>query len=130
MAKKKRSEIVPAKELDALVRRHVAEALAFEPWFRPRSETATMRARQTIPERQKWSAYYARWGCLACHRKTGAYGALGLCQRCRNKIYFRLQSIVRELAAEYPAGRTREEVDALDKPTRTARALLLGEEER
>jgi integrase len=39
-------------------------------------------------------------------------------------------SEVCELAAEYPAGRTREEVDALDKPTRTARALLLGEEER
>jgi hypothetical protein len=124
-----RTAIVPAKQLDALVRRHVAEALAFQPWFRSRPETAAIRAKQSIPERQKWAAYYRRWGCLYCHRKTREHVCLGFCHACHQRVFRRLRAIVRELAAERPAGPIREKILALDKPIRTARALLLGPEE-
>jgi hypothetical protein len=120
------AEIVPSGKLDALVRRHVAEAIAFEPWFRSRPQKVAIRAKQSVPQLRKWGAYYARWGCLICRRKSGVHTGLGMCQSCHCRVYGRLKTIVRELAAERPAGRIREEIAAIDKPTRTARALLLG----
>jgi hypothetical protein len=127
MARKiKRSEIVPSGQLDALVRKHVAEILAFQPWFLSREQTATVRTKQTIPEREKWKRYYARWGCLICRRKSGVHTGLGMCQTCHCRVHGRLKTIVRELVTEWPAARTREDIQELDRPIRTARALLLG----
>jgi hypothetical protein len=130
MAKKK-AEIVPAG-LDALVRQHVSKAMAariIEPWFRSKAETKAIRARQSVPELRKWSRYFDRWGCLICGQKEFQHVGLGLCVRCHARIVSRLTAIVRELAEERPAARIQQDVDALDRPIRTACALLSGREE-
>ena len=109
---KRRSEAIAIVErvprantesLEALVQQRVAEALAardefvFEPFFRSRQVAYEMKRLQTVPERKKWSAFYARHGCLACHTRDESHASNGLCSVCHGRVSRQLKGIMAEL---------------------------------
>jgi len=92
------------------VQQKVAEILAardeflFEPWFRSRQVAYELRRLQTVPEKQKWTVWYEREGCLACGGRERPHGGNGLCSNCYVRISQALKSIVRQLTEENTGG--------------------------
>jgi hypothetical protein len=102
------AEIVPSNlaqfrgAVGRLVEQKVAEALKggdsiFQPWFQTKTITDEIRKHQTVTEKDKWSYYFEKWGCVLCRTKKRAHYGLGLCYRCRCRTYSRLAAILREV---------------------------------
>ena len=92
--------------LAKLVIEKVNEALArsgdsiFEPFFQPQAVAAQMRKQMTVPQQEKFAAYYEKWGCLRCDTKKTNHSSLGLCASCHALVRDRLQVCVKELDAQ------------------------------
>lgn len=107
------AEIFPAnatefqKALSKLVEKKVVEAVSggdstFEPWFRTKSVSNEIRKIQTVSEREKFSRYFEKWGCLICETKETGHSALGMCRNCHTRTSQRLNAIIRDSAPKEP----------------------------
>ncbi|HTB91343.1 MAG TPA: hypothetical protein VK728_00845 [Candidatus Sulfotelmatobacter sp.] len=89
-------------ELERLVQLKVAEimaerdALVFEPFFRSRQVAYELKRLQTVPEQEKFSVSYERYGCIDCKTHDVPHGGNGLCHNCRVKWFRRLTQIIGE----------------------------------
>ena len=107
----RRDEIAGLVQEEA--RRQVAEimaerdALAFEPFFRTRQVAYELKRLQTVPEQEKFSVYFERYGCIACESHATPHGGNGFCQNCRAIRFRRLTQIIAEGMKGEPAQRAR-----------------------
>jgi hypothetical protein len=107
----RRDEIATLVQEEA--RRQVAEimaerdALAFEPWFRSRQVAYELKRLQTVPEQEKFSIAYERYGCLKCETHDLPHGGNWLCTNCRAVAFRRLTQIIAEGMKGEPARRAR-----------------------
>jgi hypothetical protein len=96
-------------ELDSMVRQKVAEimaerdALVFEPFFQTRQVAYELKRLQTVPEQEKWSVCYERYGCMDCKTQDRIHAGNGLCNNCRSKWFRRLAQIIAEGIKGEPA---------------------------
>jgi hypothetical protein len=51
---------------------------------------------QLVHIRRAWKAEYMECGCTYCHKKKAEYGAGGLCNGCRSRIYMRMRNRFRK----------------------------------
>ena len=79
------------------------DAIAFEPFFRSRQIAYELKRLQTIPEQEKWSTCYERYGCLDCKTQERPHAGNGLCNTCRSKWFRRLAQIIAEGIKGEPA---------------------------
>ena len=116
------------KLLKRLVEQQVAEIMAnrdeflFQPFFQQRKVADEIRRLQTVPERNKWSRYYDRWGCLRCNTRKVPHSSIGMCRDCRSLIRKRLVSLIDNAEVGVPQP---EDLEAI-----ALRALLPGETKR
>lgn len=104
-------EIVPRNRLDEsqrlkeaitqLIEEKVSEAIsgptaAFEPFFQSKRMLTEIRRVQSVPERNKFTYYFERWGCMVCGTHEGGHRAIGMCGTCYPRTAQRLKSLVRE----------------------------------
>ncbi len=93
--------------LDRLVRERVAEVLAnpddtlLSTEFLSKRLADEIRRHQTTFARHRWTLFFERHGCRDCHRKKVLHAGTGYCERCRNRVVYRLKAIERELAKQY-----------------------------
>jgi hypothetical protein len=93
---------VQRAELERLVEQHVAEimaerdALVFEPFFRSRQVAYELKRLQTVPEQEKFSVSYERYGCMICESHATPHAGNGLCRNCRAKWFRRFAQIIKE----------------------------------
>lgn len=93
---------IDEKTLTLLVKEKVAEimadrdAIVFEPFFRSRQIAYELKRLQTMPERQKWSVYFGRYGCLICETRTRIHVGNGMCNSCYSRTFNSLKQIVSE----------------------------------
>jgi hypothetical protein len=86
--------------LKKLVQRQVAEIMAqrdeflFQPFFHAKKVSDQVRRLQTMPEQQKWSRYFERYGCLICGTREVTHGSLGMCVNCHGRTVFRLKTVI------------------------------------
>ena len=119
--------VVRRDELDRLVQQKVAEimaerdALVFEPFFRSRQIAYELKRLQTVPEQEKWSTYYERYGCLDCKTQDRVHAGNGMCHNCRSMVFRRLTQIITEgiNGGTRPAGRRNPEERATYTGERT-----------
>lgn len=87
--------------LKQLVRDQVAEVLAsrdellLRPFFDQKKVSDELRRVQTIPERRKWSLYFATWGCVRCRTRRAIHASCGMCPSCKSLVKMRLRSILK-----------------------------------
>jgi hypothetical protein len=104
---------VQRAELERLVEKKVAEimaerdALIFEPFFRSGQVAYELKRLQTVPEQEKFSVSYERYGCMICETHATPHAGNGLCQHCRGKWFRRLTQIIGEGMKGEPAQRAR-----------------------
>jgi hypothetical protein len=90
------------KTLNLLVQEKVAEIVAdrdafvFEPFFRSRQIAYELKRLQTMPERQKWSVHFGRYGCLICGTRTRIHVGNGMCNSCYSRTFTNLKQIIAE----------------------------------
>jgi len=60
------AEVVDQQVQEALS--HQQDAV-FQPFFQSKTIANEIRCRQTVAEQQKWTHYFAEWGCLVCETK-------------------------------------------------------------
>jgi hypothetical protein len=146
----KTAEIVPASEtaivssapsanlealIEGLVRRRVDEAISrigigeFDPHFRPREVAAKARQIQNMFEREKFSLYFEKWGCMICSKKT-VHASNGHCTACVNRITSRLRQIKGDYEKAHPEAEIERQINHLTLRARTAEGLLRGEQEK
>ena len=93
---------IDEKTLTLLVKEKVAEimadreAIVFEPFFRSRQIAYEIKRLQTMPEREKWSVYFARYGCLICETRERIHVGNGMCNSCYSRTFNSLKQIVSE----------------------------------
>lgn len=93
---------IDEKTLTLLVKEKVAEVMAdrdaivFEPFFRSRQIAYELKRLQTMPERQKWSVYFGRYGCLICETRARIHVGNGMCNSCYSRTFNSLKQIVSE----------------------------------
>ncbi|MEP6913828.1 MAG: hypothetical protein ABI923_13790 [bacterium] len=93
---------IDEKTLTLLVKEKVAEimadrdAIVFEPFFRSRQIAYELKRLQTMPERQKWSVYFGRYGCLICETRASIHVGNGMCNSCYSRTFNSLKQIVSE----------------------------------
>ena len=115
-------------QLDAYIEQKLAEMIGadftgiLEPFFQRKAIAREIRKLQTLPQQQKWSNYFAEWGCLVCAKKDVRYQANGMCQTCHRRTFLRLQTILRFTEKERPDSPP----FAPDGPTDLARAAVEG----
>jgi hypothetical protein len=120
----------PSEEAQAmlakLVEQKVSEALSgksgdsiFEPFFQPAAIEQQMRKQMTVPQREKFAAYYEKWGCLRCDTKKKIHSGLGMCGTCHALIRDRLKVCIQELDAERPLS-----IPTLDRTDMAQQAIL------
>jgi hypothetical protein len=89
-------------ELERLVQQKVAEIMAerdaavFEPFFRSRQIAYELKRLQTIPEQEKWSVYFDRYGCLICEGRKRIHVGNGMCTQCYARTFNTLKQIIKE----------------------------------
>jgi hypothetical protein len=97
------------EELRKLVQQQVAEimaerdALAFEPFFRSRQVAYELKRLQSVPEQEKFSIGYERYGCIDCKTQDRPHAGNGLCNTCRVKWFHRFAQIIAEGIKGEPA---------------------------
>jgi hypothetical protein len=109
-----------------LIEEKVAEATGgpgaiFQPFFHTKRLATEIQRQQSVPEQNKFTYYYERWGCLAgCGRtkEEALHASLGMCGKCFQRIAQRLKALVREHTPE--ANQDESFVDAVTQ----ARAAL------
>jgi len=107
----RRDEIAGLVQEEA--RRQVAEimaerdAIVFEPFFRSRQAAYELKRLQTVPEQEKFSIYFERYGCIACESHATPHAGNGFCQNCRAIRFRRLTQIIAEGMKGEPAQRAR-----------------------
>ena len=79
------------------------DAVAFEPFFRSRQVAYELTRLQTVPEQEKWSTYYERYGCLVCKTQDRLHAGNGMCHNCRSTVFRRLAQIIAEGIKGEPA---------------------------
>jgi hypothetical protein len=100
-------------ELNKAVREQVLEimaerdALAFEPFFRSRQVSYELKRLQSVPEQQKFSIAYERYGCLHCGTKEAIHAGNNLCNNCRALWFRRYSQIIAEGVTGRAAQRAR-----------------------
>ncbi len=93
---------IDEKTLTLLVKEKVAEimadreAIVFEPFFRSRQIAYELKRLQTMPEREKWSVYFGRYGCLICETRKRIHVGNGMCNSCYSRTFNSLKQIVSE----------------------------------
>lgn len=93
---------IDEKTLTLLVKEKVAEimadrdAIVFEPFFRSRQIAYELKRLQTMPEREKWSVYFGRYGCLICETRARIHVGNGMCNSCYSRTFNSLKQIVSE----------------------------------
>jgi hypothetical protein len=107
------AEIVPrdrAQQVDdftrmveQLVEQKVADATQgrdalLQPWFQNREVANAIKRLQTVTEQQKWSNYFADWGCIVCAARQTAHRSLGMCDRCHSRTVERVRATLRRHA--------------------------------
>lgn len=96
-------------DLVRIVQQKVAEimaerdALVFEPFFRSRQVAYELKRLQTVPEQEKFTVAYERYGCMICERHSRPHAGNGLCAACRSKWFRRFAEIIAEGMAGTPA---------------------------
>ncbi len=96
-------------ELGRLVQEKVAEIMAdrdafvFEPFFRSRQIAYELKRLQRVPEQQKFTIYFERYGCLVCETRKTIHAGNGMCGNCRNQVFYRLTQIIAEGIKDQPA---------------------------
>ena len=96
-------------ELERLVQQKVAEIMAdrdafvFEPFFRGRQVAYELQRLQTVSEREKFSVYFERYGCLICETRNTIHAGNGMCGKCHNRVFYRLTQIIAEGIKGEPA---------------------------
>ncbi len=106
-------EPIKREEIARLVQQQVAEimaerdALVFEPFFRSRQVAYELKRLQSVPEQEKFSVSYERYGCMDCKKHTTPHAGNNLCQSCRAKWFGRLTQIIKEGIKGEPAQRAR-----------------------
>jgi hypothetical protein len=104
---------VQRAELERLVEQKVAEimaerdALVFEPWFRSRQVAYELKRLQTVPEQEKFSVCYERYGCMICETHATPHAGTGFYQGCRAKWFRRLTQVIAEGMKGEPASRAK-----------------------
>ncbi len=89
-------------ELNRLVQQKVAEIMAnrdaveFEPFFRSRQIAYELKRLQTVPEQQKWSVWFERFGCLICETTERIHVGNGMCTKCYARTFNTLKQIIAE----------------------------------
>jgi hypothetical protein len=89
-------------ELERMIQQKVAEimaerdALVFEPFFRSRQVAYELKRLQTVPEQEKFSVGYERYGCMICESHATPHAGNGLCRSCRAKWFGRYVQIIAE----------------------------------
>lgn len=95
-------EPVQRAEIARLVQQQVAEimaerdALVFEPFFRSRQVAYELKRLQSVPEQEKFSVCYERYGCLKCETHDRPHGGNWLCVNCRAVAFRRLTQAIKE----------------------------------
>jgi hypothetical protein len=93
---------IDEKTLTLLVKEKVAEimvdrdAIVFEPFFRSRQIAYELKRLQTMPEREKWSVHFGRYGCLICETRTRIHVGNGMCGSCYTRTFNNLKQIIAE----------------------------------
>ena len=90
--------------LGQLIEEKVAEATGgpdaiFQPFFATKRMMAEIRKLQSVPDQNKFTHYFERWGCMAgcgATKETTSRQSLGMCYPCYRAISERLRTIVRE----------------------------------
>jgi hypothetical protein len=96
-------------ELERLVQQKVAEimaerdAIVFEPFFRSRQIAYELKRLQSIPEQEKWSVAFERYGCMICETTERIHAGNGMCAPCRALWFRRLSQIIAEGIKDEPA---------------------------
>lgn len=72
----------------------VTEGTELGPFFHSREEAQAIRRQQTMTQRNLWTAYYARYGCLACETKDQLHQSNGLCAGCHARIVARRERLL------------------------------------
>jgi len=102
------AEIVRARsgedkaELERMIDTRVAEAMAardafvFEPFFRSRQVAYELKRLQRVPEQQKFSVSFERYGCIICETRDRMHGGHGMCVTCNAKWFRRWAQIIAE----------------------------------
>jgi hypothetical protein len=89
-------------EFERAVRQQVAEIMAerdavvFEPFFRSRQVAYELKRLMTVPEQEKFSISFERYGCMICETHDVPHAGNGLCRKCRTKWFNRLAQIIGE----------------------------------
>jgi septum formation inhibitor MinC len=105
---------VDDKTLTLLVKEKVAEimadrdAMVFEPFFRSRQVAYELKRLQSVPEQQKWSVHFGRFGCLICQTRKRIYVGNGMCNTCYGKTFNALKQIIGEGVNRAPLISSRE----------------------
>jgi hypothetical protein len=100
-------------EFERAVRQQVAEIMAerdavvFEPFFRSRQVAYELKRLMTVPEQEKFSIGYERYGCIDCKTHATPHAGNNMCQKCRGKWFGRLAQIIGEGIKGEPAQRAR-----------------------
>ena len=72
----------------------VTEGIELGPFFHSREEAQAIRRQQTVAQRNLWTTYYARYGCLVCERKDQLHQSNGLCAACHARIVARREGLL------------------------------------
>jgi len=105
---------IDEKTLTLLVKEKVAEiiadrdAMVFEPFFRSRQIAYELKRLQSVPEQQKWSVHFGRFGCLICQTRKLIHVGNGMCNTCYNRTFKALKQIIAEGVNREPLVSSRE----------------------
>jgi len=72
----------------------VTEGTELGAFFHSREEAQAIRRQQTVAQRNLWTTYYARYGCLVCERKDQLHQSNGLCAACHARIVARREGLL------------------------------------
>ena len=77
--------------LTQLIDERVSEAIsgptaAIEPFFQSKRLLTEIRRVQSVPEQNKFTYYFKKWGCMVCGTHEGGHRAVGMCGKCYELI--------------------------------------------
>jgi len=72
----------------------VTEGMELGAFFHSREEAQAIRRQQTVSQRNLWTAYYARYGCLICETKDHLHQSSGLCAGCHARTVARREGLL------------------------------------
>jgi len=72
----------------------ITEGTELGAFFHSREEAQAIRRQQTVSQRNLWTAYYARYGCLICETKDHLHQSSGLCAGCHARTVARREGLL------------------------------------